>query len=455
MNKKQQPYYLVIGLGASGLSMAKFLNAAGNRVIVTDIDKSAEKNAKICRDLGIETQIGFHDQETFNNAQCLVPSPGIPLTVSYIENARKAGVPVTGELDIFSRHNTLPVIAITGTNGKTTTTTLIGELLAACGKKPFVGGNIGTPLLEQPMRKEANDIIVAEISSFQLDISKDFKPDIALLLNISEDHLDRYDSFEAYADSKWHMFTNQGADDIAVINRQIQGFSEKKRLLDSTVLSFSSEGHDQTELSAKIVPASIEVNFNRQKYRIDTSILNQLHGTHNHENLAAAVLACLAAGCSFDQISEGIKGFKNLPHRMEYVTDINGVSFYNDSKATNTDAVIRALECFDHKIVLILGGREKGTDFSLLTESVRQNAGAVIAIGESRVNVEKAFKGICDVTTADSMTEAVRTGLEKANPGEAVLLSPACASFDMYDNYGHRGNDFKSIVMKLKEQKNG
>ena len=446
MRRHPHPYHLVIGLGASGLSMARFLHAAGKSVIATDIDEGNTHAAEVLGALGIETQIGFHDQAVFDNAHCLVPSPGIPLTSKFIAAAMEKGVPVIGELDIFSDENRLPVIAVTGTNGKTTTTTLIGDLLTACGKKPFVGGNIGTPLVELLMNDEAYDTVVAEVSSFQLDLSKRFRPDVALLLNISEDHMDRYPTFADYENAKWHIFKQQTPHDTAVINAAISDAKTRSKELAASVLWFSSFDRGDDGIHARVNDREIRFNLGNDEFEIDTTVCPALHGTHNHENIAAAVLACVAAGTDINHFDKGLTAFTGLPHRVEKVRHVKGVTFYNDSKATNTDAVIRALECFDQPVILILGGREKGTDFSQLTGAVRKHVKAIMAIGESRRHIRHAFSDICPVTEAGEMKDAVIKAFEKARTGDIVLLSPACASFDMYDNYGHRGDDFKSIV---------
>lgn len=449
MNKTHPSYYLVIGLGASGISMAKFLRTMGETVIATDINASRQDIAPELNALGIQTEIGFHDQKTFDNARIMVPSPGIPLTHKYIRAAAEKGVPVTGELDIFTRYNTLPVIAITGTNGKTTTTTLIGDMLKACGRTPFVGGNIGTPLMEHLMDKGSTDVIVAEISSFQLDLSHQFKPDVGVLLNISEDHLDRYENFAGYEASKWGMFRRQNASDTAVINPSIKGFDGAVKKIESKICTFSSTRTAEKSCGARIDSQKIDITFNGEHYRIETAHLTSLKGTHNHENISAAVLACLALGADITGIVTGLAAFKNLSHRMEFVKTVQGVSFYNDSKATNTDAVIRALECFDKNIILILGGREKGTDFSLLAPSVKQRVNTIIAMGESKQHIQETFTDVCRVLEALTMKDAVQQAFASAGKNGIVLLSPACASFDMYDNYAHRGNDFITHVNAL------
>lgn len=454
MNKNKQPYFLIVGLGTSGFSMAKFLHSRGKNVIATDIDESKHKIAQELNELGIKTQIGFHDQETFNQASFIIPSPGIPINNPFIRNAMDLGVDITGDLDIFARYNDLPVIAITGTNGKTTTTTLIGEMLKSCGMNPFVGGNIGTPLVDQLMGKEKNNVIVAEISSFQLDLSSKFRPNVAVLLNISEDHLDRYENFAAYASCKWSLFKNQGPLDTAVINQSIQNFKPLSQRLKSKIFTFSSNKSTLENCNARIGSKDIDIITKQLSLTLDISTLKELPGAHNRENIAAAILACLALGTNVNDAFKGLENFKNLSHRMEHVKTIDTVSFYDDSKATNTDAVIRAIECFGENIILILGGRTKNTDFSLLVCSVQRQVKTIIAMGECRSHIKKTFDNICPVLEVQTMEQAVQTAFNKACKGDAgepavVLLSPACASFDMYTSYGQRGNDFKHHVTRL------
>ncbi len=455
MKENTSPYFLVIGLGASGVSMAKFLCSKGESVVATDIDASRVTVAEELNALGIRTEIGFHDPKTFNNAGTLVPSPGIPLTHSHIKEALAHGVSLTGELDIFSKYNTLPVIAITGTNGKTTTTTLIGDMLRACGRKPFVGGNIGTPLVENLTNKASTDVIVAEVSSFQLDLATSFRPDVGVLLNISEDHLDRYESYAAYEESKWSLFKNQTPLDTAVINGTIKGFDKACSHISSRVLAFSSDEIIRTGCAADIRDKEIRIQFKGENHIIPTNHLKELQGAHNRENIAAAILACLALGePHVRDIVKGMESFKNLSHRMEFIKTIKGISFYDDSKGTNTDAVIRALECFKSNIILILGGREKGTDFSLLRHHVQKSVKTIISIGESKRHVMETFQGVCPVIEVNTMQEAVEKGFASAVPGDVMLLSPACASFDMFDNYAHRGCEFAARVHAIEGRNN-
>jgi len=425
--------------------MARFLHAMGRKVKATDIDPRRAHAAAELEALGIETMIGAHSQEMFDGASSLIPSPGVPLTLSYIQKAAAKGVPVTGELDIFSSYCNTPVIAITGTNGKTTTTTLVGELLRACGNTCFVGGNIGTPLVNALTDNIQADWIVAEVSSFQLDLAQTFAPKIGLLLNISEDHLNRYPSYKAYRMSKWSLFARQTKADTAVINREITGFNAGAKALPSTLVSFSSK----REAQARITGQGIQLQTGQIEGLIPNAVLKTLTGIHNRENAAAAALAVLAAGGRLEDICRGLAEFSMPPHRMAFVRDLDGISFYNDSKATNVDAVIRALESFEKEIVLILGGREKDTDFTPLVTAVKTSVKQIMAIGEATDHILEAFETVCRVVPCKSMAEAVGSARDAALAGDIVLLSPACASFDMYQNYEKRGDDFCACVTAL------
>lgn len=455
MTAKPKTYDLIVGLGRSGLSMARFLHSLGRRVKATDINPAMTDAAGELEALGIEVLIGSHSQEMFDQAAAIIPSPGIPTTIPFIQKAVAKGVPVTGELDIFSRHNQTPVIAVTGTNGKTTTTTLVGDLLNACGFSCFVGGNIGTPLVdaltgknltqENQIEKTGPDWIVAEVSSFQLDLAKDFSPNIGLLLNISQDHLDRYPSYKAYRMSKWSLFARQTKKDTAVINREILGFTAGAKALPGRLTDFSST----QDAAARVTAQGIQIETEKTKGLIPNDVLESLPGIHNRENAAAAALAVLAAGGSLEDICKGLAAFTLPPHRMALVRNLNGVSFYNDSKATNVDAVIRALESFEKDIILILGGREKDTDFSPLIPAVKASVKLILAMGEATAHVMETFETVCRVVPVPAMAAAVEAARDAAHPEDIVLLSPACASFDMYANYGERGDDFSACVMAL------
>ncbi len=458
MKKTEATYYLVVGLGRSGLSTAKFLHSKGFGVKATDIDPARKILEPELNELGIETQVGFHDQETFDRASCLVVSPGIPLEIPHIKKARAKGVKITGELDIFARYNTTPVVAITGTNGKTTTTTLIRDMLESSGVSTFMGGNIGTPLLDYLMKNSPVQVVVAEISSFQLDLAHEFHPQVAVLLNLAPDHLDRYPDFSAYEESKWSIFKNQTPEDHAIINRDIPGFDARRPTIVAGLYPFSSDSLTGTRAGAAVegnrVCLAMGQDAGERTVEIPCQDLEGLPGPHNRENLAAAALASLCRGATLKGILSSLTRFKGLPHRISLVREINQVKFYNDSKATNTGAVIRALETFAHdcprkNIILILGGREKGEDFSVLIPAINKWVRLILAMGEAAPHIQKTFGPVCPVEEQGTMAHAVLASFRAGRPGDVVLLSPACASFDMYDNYEQRGDDFVRRVRGL------
>lgn len=437
-------YELIVGLGACGLSMARFLHSRGHCVAATDIDGTKTGEAAALKKMGIPVRIGSHGQKMFDQASVIIPSPGIPLDMPFIKSARDKGVPVTGELDIFAQYNTTPVIAITGTNGKTTTTELTAAMLEASGISCFVGGNIGTPLVEYLMQDSPKDVVVAEVSSFQLDLADAFRPDVAALLNLAQDHLDRYPDFAAYADSKWSVFKNMTALDTAVVNASIKDFSARTKTICADILEFSSTG--PVPRGASVHKMGIDIRHKRISDTLTADTLNRLPGMHNRENVAAAALAALSCGASMAGIRQALNAFILSDHRITFVREVDGIRFYNDSKATNVDAVLRALESFESNVILILGGREKGLDFAPLVPEVKTRAKAVIGMGEAAGHVMETFEGICPAYACRDMVCAVNKAVSVAGKGDVVLLSPACASFDLYANYRERGKDFARIV---------
>ncbi len=446
---------LIVGIGVSGMSMARFLTSRGVRVLATDQDPDRREAASLLRDMGVCVEIGGHTPGMFAMAAALIPSPGVPLNQPLIQNAVSRGIPVIGDLDIFCAYNTAPVIAITGTNGKTTVTTLTRDMLTASGISNFMGGNIGTPLVDLFLQNEPVDGVVAEISSFQLDLSRTFNPRVGVLLNITHDHLDRYAGLAGYARSKWSLFSRQDATDIAVVNADIPPIADLARPdLAARVLTFSSRNPGAIHQGARIYEDRVELTGTEPEpdalIAIDCRALPGLPGIHNRENIAAAALAARCLGACPEGISRAIRSFTGLPHRITFVRELNGIRFCNDSKATNTDAVIQALGCCDGPVILILGGRGKNTDFTALVPAVRPKVRLILAIGESAEAIQQTMAGVCPVDRASDMTDAVHRGVSAGNPGDTVLLSPACASFDMYDNYKERGNDFTRIVTELR-----
>jgi len=449
--------FLVAGLGRSGIGVARFLQNRGADVTVADAagPESLGRFFDMARQMDIGLALEDAADAAFEEAEHIIISPGVPRTIAPIENAMKRGVPVTGEIELASLFIKEPMIAVTGTNGKTTVVTLIGRMLEESGLRVHVGGNIGNPLIDYAGSHDRCDIVVAEISSFQLDSVQTFRPQVGVMLNISEDHLDRYPDFKAYAESKWGLFQNQGLGDFAVLNgrdpqtRKGVDRTRARRLIfgDGTHPS-EAAAIKEGEIVFKALPKGMaELNG----ARIDLSG-TRLVGRHNHENIAASCLAAAAAGGSLAGILSALRQFKGLAHRMEWIASIDGADYYNDSKATNVDAVVKALESLDRPVILIMGGRDKESDFNLIRPGARQKVKQLILIGEAGEKMESLFKDEFFTQRADSMEEAVLLASQGARPGDAVLLSPACASFDMYASYADRGERFVLAVTAIRDR---
>ncbi|MDP2644177.1 MAG: UDP-N-acetylmuramoyl-L-alanine--D-glutamate ligase [Desulfobacterales bacterium] len=450
---------VVVGLARTGVAVCRFLKGRGARVIVTDSATARELEPFIqqLRGLDIPMELGGHQIDTFEKSDLVVLSPGVPHTILPVRRAMDRGVPVLGEMELASRYISQPVVAVTGTNGKTTTTELLGKMLACSGLKVFVGGNIGTPLIEFVTRQERADVVVAEVSSFQLDTIGEFKPKVGVLLNVTEDHMDRYPDFESYARSKYRIFENQRPEDVAVINGadvRIRAACDRIR---SRKLFFNAAGQEEAgarlngtriifDLKDQAVTARGKSSKPECLYFENTG----LTGRHNMENAAAATLAALAAGASLKGAQAALNDFKGLPHRLEYVDTLNGVAFYNDSKATNADAVIRALEAMNRPVILIMGGQGKGCDFSVLQEPIRRRVKKLVVMGEAAAGLLSALAQAAPTATAVSMEDAVSKAYRAAASKDAVLLSPGCASFDMFHDYAHRGEVFCATIQQLK-----
>ena len=461
---------LVVGLGATGISTALFAKNRGAKVTVTDTApaQQLQEAAETMHRHGIRTELGGHRPGLFSDAELVVISPGVPHTIEPLKKIRRKGVPVLGEVELASRYIREPIVAVSGTNGKTTTTRLVGEMLERSGRRVFVGGNIGCPLIDHVAQNKPVDTVVAEISSFQLDTIESFRPRIAVLLNIAADHLDRYPDLAAYARSKARLFENQQPDDVAVVNASDPLTMETTAHIRSRKLLFASADHDgpwQQE-GATVSDDGIAFNFSpsfpgphgrdAQSAAGDSgrtvirSTQIGLFGRHNFENAAAAALAALAAGGSWEAVRSTVGRFRGMAHRLEYVAAVDEIRYYNDSKATNADAVARALQCFSEPVVLMMGGRNKGIAFTSLAAAIRQRVKHLVAFGEARADIQAAFDGLVPISLAASMDEAVGRARRAAVAGDVVLLSPACASFDMYESYAQRGDDFKAIVKRLR-----
>ena len=436
---------LVVGLGVTGVATARFLINRGASVTVTDQKKEQETGSEepLIRNLGIRMELGPHKIETFERADLIVVSPGVSHTILPIRRAKEQGIPVIGEIELASRFITEPIVAVTGTNGKTTTTTLLGKMLEDSGLKVFVGGNIGNPLIAYVDGEEKAEIVVIEVSSFQLDTIDTFRANVAVLLNITEDHMDRYPDLDAYAKSKARIFENQRYDDTAVLN----GSDPVVRSLSRDILSRKVFFSSKEEKGVAISDESIISQENMSRLLADF----KLPGKHNMENAAAASLAALAAGGTFEGVRTALRKFKGLSHRLEYIDTLNGVDFFDDSKATNVDSVAKALETFERPVVLIMGGRNKGSKFHTLRDLIEKHTKELIVIGEAKEDIKAELGDIKPVETATTMEDAVFKAYHAAaKPGDIVLLSPACASFDMYNSYAQRGEDFCKAVEKQK-----
>jgi UDP-N-acetylmuramoylalanine--D-glutamate ligase len=411
----------------------------------------------------IET--GGHTSELFASADCILVSPGVPLGIPALSAARQKGIPVVGELALAKDFLKAPVVAVTGTNGKSTVTTLIGDLLAGGGRKVFVGGNIGTPLAEYLAGPQDCEAVVLEVSSFQLDSGDDFRPRVGVLLNITPDHLDRYASYDAYIKAKMSLFKNQQPGDVAVLNGDdpvIAAWLDKGTDRNSSwplrgeIRQYSSCRRDG--IAAYLSGTTVRIGGAEEEGKPGMVVEEYaLAGTPlaqapNSENAMAAVLAARAMGCSPAAIRKSLAGFAPLPHRLTLVAEIEGVAYYDDSKATNVGAVYSALSGMPQPVVLIAGGRDKGGGYEMLLPLVKKKVRGMVLIGEAREAMAEAFAGTTRILFAREMNEAVRLAATMAEKGDAVLLSPACASFDMFRSYSHRGDVFAQAVSRLAEE---
>ncbi len=438
---------LVVGLARTGVALARFLAEAGARVTVTD-QAPATELAEPRRDianLGIIEDLGVPQPSRVAAYDLILLSPGVPPEVPWLDEARRAGVPVWGELELAVHFITIPIIAISGTNGKTTVTTLVGKLLEAGGLKPLVGGNIGTPLISLLASQTGCDYLVLEVSSFQLDTAPHFHPQAAVLLNITPDHLDRYADYAAYVASKAGLFRCQTAADLKVLNADDPLVRPLNRGPARTLYFSTRETLTQ---GAWLEDGVIRVRTPKLDERFPLENI-LLPGRHNLENVMAALLLALEAGADPGACREVLANFRGLPHRLEWVARIGGVDFYDDSKGTNVGAVERSLAFFDRPVILIAGGRDKDSDFALLSPLIREKVKALVLVGETREHLARVWDGLAPKYLAADMAEAVTLAWEASRPGDVVLLSPACASFDMFRDYAHRGETFQQLVREV------
>src|ERR1700757_3824172 len=440
---------LVVGLGKSGVASALFLKERGARVTVSDTKSPDQLRDEIpvLLDNGITVETGGHGERTFRGQDLIVVSPGVPVDAPLLVQARSMGESVIGEIELAAQFLPGPIVAITGSNGKTTTTTLTGEILAAGGLPTLVGGNIGTPAISLAERAKPESVIVLEVSSFQLETIKTFRPKVAVVLNVTPDHLDRHRTFQTYVDAKTRIFENQQASDFAVLNEDDPTCRTLRDGTRAQVFWFSRKKEVQQGACVR----DGKIFFLDGKSQREVMLVSEipLKGAHNVENVLAGVCAGALMGCEPAKIRQAIQNFKAVEHRLEYVATIRGVEYFNDSKATNVDATIKALESFPKNVHLILGGKDKGSDYTVLNDLLRQRVKRVYTIGAAAEKIESHIKGAAEIVHAETLDNAVRRAAAVAKAGDIVLLAPACASFDQFQSYNHRGRVFKEVVHSL------
>ncbi len=452
----------VVGLARSGVAAARLLQEAGALVTVAD----RKNRGELLGVLGSLDQaaprlvLGSDYESALETADLVVISPGVPYRLEALERVRRRGVKVISELDLASRFLSAPILALTGTNGKSTTVTLIGKMLQESGKRVFVGGNLGTALSEAAVqslqatktgRPCPYDAVVVEVSSFQLETVEQFHPWIAAILNVTVDHQDRYESIDEYIAAKNRIFENQTPSDYALFNLDDSRVAPLRRNVRASKLGFTRTQTLPSDLAGGtyLDGDRIMTTIGGQPQEIGTRREVKIIGNHNIENVMVAVTYALLSGCSLDIIRQVLKEFPGLEHALEVVRERRGIRFINDSKGTNVDATLKALESIDQPIWLIAGGRDKGGDFSRLASAIRRRVKRLILIGEAAPLIAKAMEGYQAVERADTLKQAVESAASGACMGEVVLLSPACASFDMFADYQDRGRQFKALVQSL------
>jgi UDP-N-acetylmuramoylalanine--D-glutamate ligase len=439
---------LVVGLARTGVATALFCAARGASVAATESRTEAEIGEAVTklRGAGVMLELGGHREEAFLQRDLIVPSPGVPADAPLLRVARGKGVAIWSEIELAYRFFHGRLIGITGSNGKTTTTSLVEHILKVAGFPTILAGNIGTPLISCVERMTENTITVVELSSFQLELIEMFRPSISVFLNLTPDHLDRHHTMESYGAAKARIFKNQTEEDAAILNAddpatapyaptvpRVYWFSRKQRVAQGAFLRgedivFRQDGKEEVVLRRREIP---------------------LVGAHNLENVLAAVTATRLAGADAPAIAKGVRSFAGVEHRLEFVADIGGVRYYNDSKATNVDATLKALDAFPGRILVILGGKDKGSDYTVLQGPLREKAILTLLIGAAAEKIEKQIAGSVAIERAETLDRAVEIASHAARPGDVVLLAPACASFDQFQNYEHRGQVFKDLVRQL------
>lgn len=439
---------LVVGLAKTGLATVRFLKEKGSIVSTSEV-KSEEEMKEIAQELregSISAEWGGHSIEKFLEPDLIILSPGVDPTLEPIQRALKKGVRVISEMELAFQFIHIPILAITGTNGKTTTTLLIGEMLREEGKKVGIGGNVGEPLILFAEGGDRWEILVVEVSSFQLEGIDAFRPRASILLNITEDHLDRYSTFEDYIEAKIRIFKNQEPEDLAILNWDDPTVMKHAERIRAQKFFFSLKDQVTEGIFFNGREVILRLGGIKESYDLNQS---PLKGIHNVENMMAAILAARLFGSSKKAIERVVGRFRGLEHRLELVREIEGVAYYNDSKATNVGSVVKSLQSFQKPIILIAGGKDKQTDLRPLREWIQNRVRRMILIGEAKERMGRELGSLTDTLMANTLEEAVHLAHQSARRGEVVLLSPACSSFDMFKDYKERGKVFKEIVNRL------
>lgn len=460
MSKFKGKKVLVVGFGLSGVAVIKYMVKQGAKVTVTDLKQKSElmESVNACGDLKIEYELGRHNNKTFLTSDLIVVSPGIPLNIKPLEEARAANIPITGEIEIAASALEEPLIAITGTNGKTTTTTLIGEMFKADTKPAYVGGNIGKPLLDHVTEGTPVNSVIAELSSFQLELTEKLIPAVAVFTNIEEDHLDRYPDMTAYIDAKKRLLKACDRNTFVVLNYDcpiVSRFSEETQ---GKVIWFTKK--DPMAVGGTFAEQFCGVYYMPETRTVICKVTGKeeaypltqfkLFGEHNRENLMAAISAARAMGVSQKAIQTVIDTFKGVAHRLEFVRKKDGVFFFNDSKGTNVMSVKRSLSSFQNNpIILIAGGKDKGMDYTPLVDLVKKKCKLLILLGEAKEKINRAIGDHADTFLVGTFEEAVLLAFQKSRAGDIILLSPGCSSYDMFRNFEERGDYFKKLVTQL------
>ena len=439
---------LVVGLARTGLATAKFLKTKGSIVSTTEA-KSKEEMKEASQELegmDILMEWGGHRIETFLKPDLIVVSPGVDLTIEPIQKALKKGIRAISEIELAHHFIDTPIIAVTGTNGKTTTTLLIGEMLKEEGKRVGVGGNVGDPLILFADGENRWEVLVVEISSFQLEAIEDFRPRCSVLLNITEDHLDRYPQYVDYIKAKVRIFANQNSGDVAILNRDDPMVTKCAERVKAKKILFSLKERLDEGAFSNGQTIILRLGGKEEDYSLAKT---PLKGIHNVENMMAALTTARLFGCSKKAIETVLDRFEGLEHRLEFVQEIEGVRFYNDSKGTNVGSVVKSLQSFSQPIILIAGGKDKNGDFGPLRGLIQSRVKRLILIGEAKERMSRELGGLTDTTMARTLEDAVLLAYQTAQRGEVVLLSPACSSFDMFKDYKERGKIYKEAVKRI------